>query len=90
LLADGDGITRIVARFMVVTARETVARVPGVRVAQSRPSSNIRSDRQTEAVARIRRSRFPSSSTTSSPDQPPPAPPEQNVTNVTLKLLSIM
>jgi hypothetical protein len=41
-------------------------------------------------VARIRRSRSPSSSTTSSPDQPHPVPPGENMTNVTSKLLSIM
>jgi uncharacterized alkaline shock family protein YloU len=36
LLTNGAGMTRIAARVVVVTARETAARVPGVRVALSR------------------------------------------------------
>jgi hypothetical protein len=42
-----------------------------------------------QPVARIRRSRSPSSSTTASPGQPPVLPAD-SVTNITLKLLSIM
>jgi len=50
LVTDGDGMTRIAARLMVITARETAARVPGVRVGLSRlPAANTRSDRQAEA-----------------------------------------
>jgi uncharacterized alkaline shock family protein YloU len=36
LLPDGGGLTRIAARVVVVTARETAARIPGVRVALGR------------------------------------------------------
>ncbi|GEL20549.1 Asp23/Gls24 family envelope stress response protein [Pseudonocardia asaccharolytica] len=50
LLTNGDGITRIAARVVAVTARETAARVSGVRVALSRlPAADTRSDQQADA-----------------------------------------
>jgi uncharacterized alkaline shock family protein YloU len=52
LLTDSDGVIRIAARVVAVTARETAARVPGVRVALSHlPATNARTAQAEAGVA---------------------------------------